>query len=64
MPGDEPTAPSGVEKKKEGDSWVYKPKNKDERLTTTIPSKYVDPDKKKNESIFTDTANLWKSYKG
>jgi len=64
MPGDEPTAPGGVEKKKEGDVWVYKPKNKDERLTTTIPSKYTDPDKKKNESIFTDTANLWKSYKG
>ena len=64
MPGDEPTAPGGVEKKKEGDSWVYKPKNKDERLTSTIPSKYVDPDKKKNESIFTDTANLWKRYKG
>jgi hypothetical protein len=64
MPGDEPTAKGGVEKKKEGDVWVYKPKEKDERLTTTIPSKYVDPDKKKNESIFTDTANLWKRYKG
>jgi len=64
MPGNEPTAKGGVEKKKEGDVWVYKPKEKDERLTTTIPSKYVDPDKKKNESIFTDTANLWKRYKG
>jgi len=64
MPGNEPTAKGGVEKKKEGDVWVYKPKEKGERLTTTIPSKYVDPDKKKNESIFTDTANLWKSYKG
>lgn len=64
MPGDEPTAKGGVEKKKEGDVWVYKPKDKDERLTTTIPSKYTDPDKKKNESIFTDTANLWKRYKG
>jgi hypothetical protein len=64
MPGDEPTAKGGVEKKKEGDVWVYKPKDKDERLTTTIPSRYTDPDKKKNESIFTDTANLWKRYKG
>ena len=64
MPGDEPTAPGGVEKKKEGDTWVYKPKDKDARLTSIIPSKYVDPNKPKNESIFTDTANLWKSYKG
>jgi len=64
MPSDEPTAPGGVEKKKEGDVWVYKPKEKDERLTATIPSRYTDPDKKKNESIFTDTANLWKRYKG
>jgi hypothetical protein len=84
MAGSEPTAPGGVTKKKEGSSYVYAPKVKDERLTTTIPSryvnldkkdqKYIDPDKRDsenkdsenstNESIFTDTANLWKRYKG
>ena len=84
LPGSEPTAPGGVVKKKEGSSYVYTPKVKDERLTTTIPSryvnldkkdqKYIDPDKRDsenkdsenntNESIFTDTANLWKRYKG
>jgi len=89
MAGSEPTAPGGVVKKKEGNSYVYAPKVKDERLTATIPSryvnldkkdqKYIDPDKRDsenkdsenkdsenstNESIFTDTANLWKSYKG
>jgi hypothetical protein len=84
MAGSEPAAPGGVVKKKEGSSYVYTPKVKDERLTTTIPSKYVnldkkdqkyiDPDKRDsenkdsenntNESIFTDTANLWKRYKG